>query len=153
MPSIGLTLIREAIYADEFFELLGEFRERYMKPIEARPRVKIAVLDTGLDEQDLDFKTRRKTIIEDRRQQQPGRIDDPVKAITSFTGGPAIDDNGHGTHVAGLLLRTAPEADIFVAKISRGLSVENIRGIPEVSSVRSHPNSCLSAVNHIVYLA
>lgn len=46
--------------------------------------VKIAILDTGIDTHHADF---------------AGRI----KAMTSFVGGDGTDDNGHGTHVAGII--------------------------------------------------
>lgn len=70
--------------------------------------VKVAIVDTGLDAAHPDF---------------AGRI----AAGASFVGGDYQDDNGHGTHVAGISVGTgaaqgkycgvAPEASIYVAKV------------------------------------
>jgi subtilisin family serine protease len=71
--------------------------------------VKIAILDTGIDAHHADF---------------AGRI----KAMTSFVGGDGSDDNGHGTHVAGIAAGSgaasngryrgvAPGADLYIAKV------------------------------------
>ncbi len=71
--------------------------------------IKLAVIDTGIDDTHPDF---------------AGRI----KAMESFVGNSPLDDNGHGTHVAGIAagngaksngryVGVAPEADLYVAKV------------------------------------
>lgn len=71
--------------------------------------VKIAILDTGIDAHHADF---------------AGRI----HAMASFVDGDGTDDNGHGTHVAGIAAGSgaasngryrgvAPGADLYVAKV------------------------------------
>lgn len=71
--------------------------------------IKIAVIDTGIDDSHPDF---------------TGRI----AAMESFVGGDARDENGHGTHVAGIVagsgiksagkyVGVAPEATLCVAKV------------------------------------
>lgn len=73
--------------------------------------VKVAVIDTGIDEGHPDF---------------TGRI----RATQSFVSNSAHDDNGHGTHVAGIVagsgaksnrrfVGVAPEADLYIAKALR----------------------------------
>lgn len=74
--------------------------------------VKIAVVDTGLDQEHPDFSGR-------------------VVAVTDFTGQGPADNNGHGTHVAGIAAGSgsasggkyrgvAPDASLLAAKVLRG---------------------------------
>lgn len=87
--------------------------------------IKIAVLDTGIDESHPDF---------------AGRI----MATRSFVNESARDDNGHGTHVAGIVAGSgaksggryqgvAPEASLYIAKVLRanggGLMSDVMAGI------------------------
>ncbi|KAG9228611.1 peptidase S8/S53 domain-containing protein [Amylocarpus encephaloides] len=43
-----------------------------------------------------------------------------IKETKSFIRGSAVDDCGHGTNVAGLVSKTSPAADLYIAKISNG---------------------------------
>jgi serine protease AprX len=73
--------------------------------------IKVAVVDTGLDDTHPDFAGR-------------------VMAMKSFVSDSARDDNGHGTHVAGTIagsgaksggkyVGVAPEATLYIAKVLR----------------------------------
>lgn len=73
-----------------------------------KSRVKIAILDTGIDLRHDTFKG----------QFANGRI----KKVEDFVqiGGTGTDVHGHGTHCAALLRKVAPEADIYVARVAVG---------------------------------
>ncbi|KAF2963179.1 hypothetical protein GQX73_g10399 [Xylaria multiplex] len=77
--------------------------------------IRIAILDTGVDSTDNLIKGALRTRIKDQR---------------NFTGSSPtdhVDTYGHGTHVARLLLKMAPSADIFIAKISEGKHLDGDR--------------------------
>lgn len=96
--------------------------------------MKIAILDTGIDLQGTqpnspmheDFRQRRainftdgRPIPDNRGTPQYGRI----KGIRNFCGGDEADVqdlDGHGTAVAGIILRLAPETELFIARICVG---------------------------------
>lgn len=67
-------------------------------------RVKIAILDTGIDTRNVAF----------ARHVSKGLI-----KVEDFVapGSNGLDMNGHGTHSAALLCKIAPEAEIYVAKV------------------------------------
>ena len=73
--------------------------------------VRIAILDSGLDPEN-------PFLIEDQRLANPR-----VKKARSFVHGTESNDMrdeiGHGTHALGLLLKVAPCAEIYVARIAR----------------------------------
>ncbi|KAF7531527.1 hypothetical protein G7054_g8803 [Neopestalotiopsis clavispora] len=75
-------------------------------PSETR-RVRVAILDTGYDDHAAFFKAgpRKKRIKE--WQDFAGKIASPV------------DEDGHGTHKTALVMKLAPEADIYVARITK----------------------------------
>jgi hypothetical protein len=106
-----------------------------MMPQRTRSRIKIAVLDTGIDTYQSSFIGRREFIKEKRRAINGGKLDDPIKASKSFVSGSANDQCGHGTRVAELLLVAAPYADLYVAKISRGMSDGNPDSASHVAEV------------------
>lgn len=86
--------------------------------------VRIAVLDTGLNVDDNDYLL----------QGAMSRI--KMKKDFSGSGDEDCQDRcGHGTHVARLLLRFAPQADVFIAKISNSRSLEGTR-LRQLAEVR-----------------
>lgn len=82
------------------------------------PRVRIAILDTGIDLSHPQFDNSPEALGALEQQQSCPRRH-RVKESKSFVGGAAGDrDNvGHGTHCAALLLELAPNADIYVARV------------------------------------
>ncbi|KAI0103355.1 hypothetical protein GGR51DRAFT_524641 [Nemania sp. FL0031] len=118
------TLIPQHIdRAEAFFSRFRDFRERHIIPKindrSRRPRIKIAILDTGVDLGHEDIRGLVDEIKDSRKSQGVyGKDQNPIKSIKSFIGDDGTDRLGHGTHVAGLVLQTAPDADVYIAKVS-----------------------------------
>lgn len=103
--------------ADRWFKKLDKFTDTLIRNYanSEYEKVRIAVLDTGVEKS-----ARRHTpdFIRQCGQQ--------IKGGRSFLGENNEDVpwnkdmNGHGTHVTGLLLRVAPRAEIYVARILKG---------------------------------
>lgn len=74
------------------------------------PRIRIAVLDTGYDPQAEFFVNR------DRKIRLRGWKDWVAQSETPK------DDDGHGSRVLSLLMKVAPMADIYVARIANNSS-------------------------------
>jgi subtilisin family serine protease len=75
-------------------------------------RVKVAVLDTGIDS-DHPF------IIENwhRPPDNDKRYHDFTSEMSSEQPLKPVDNDGHGTHVAGIILQFAPDVELYVARI------------------------------------
>ncbi len=70
-------------------------------------RVRIAILDTGVD----------------MSHETLQRAKDQVKQTKSWVGDIGDEDSwGIGTHAAALVLRIAPESELYVGRIARDLS-------------------------------
>lgn len=85
---------------------------RYVNPVlDPVEPVRIAILDSGLD-------TTNPFLIEDQQRANP-----QIKEALSFVHGTQPheirDEIGHGTHALGLLLKVAPCAEIYVARVAR----------------------------------
>jgi hypothetical protein len=74
--------------------------------------VRIAILDSGLDPEN-------PFLIEDQQLANP-RIKEARSFIHGTESHDIRDEIGHGTHALGLLLKVAPCAEIYVARIARG---------------------------------
>jgi subtilisin family serine protease len=78
--------------------------------------VRIAILDSGLDPEN-------PFLVEDQQRANPR-----IKEARSFVQGTKPrdirDEIGHGTHALGLLLKVAPGAEIYVARIARRETLE-----------------------------
>lgn len=84
-------------------------------------RVKIAVLDTGVDSTHNSIKAAKK-----------GKR---ITILQSYVDGDSSSEDscGHGTHVATLLLKVAPEAHLYIAKVASGNKIPPNHKIADVS--------------------
>lgn len=92
--------------------------------------IRIAILDTGIDsKEDLLVRT----------ALESGRIKECCGFVIDRDSDPESvnfhDANGHGTHVARLVLNAAPSAEIFIAKISDQATVSS-RNLHRIAKVR-----------------
>jgi subtilisin family serine protease len=82
------------------------------EPDESSPRVKIAILDTGLDLSHPDM----------LMEYKDGRI----KCHDFIDESTAIEDlDGHGTHCTSTLAKIAPNAEIYIGRVFRRCRAEN----------------------------
>lgn len=107
---------------DDVYEIAQSCRS----PLCLGEPVKIAILDTGVDLSDL-------SIGEYLRQKR-------IVDYKGFAGDAADvqDNNGHGTHVAKILIKNAPAADFYIAKVSNNtkVPVKQLAQVAEVGRVR-----------------
>ena len=92
------------------------------------------MLDTGIDRGHLDFHA----------------CDERIKDCRAYVGKDQIqvhDSSGHGTHVASLLLDYAPEAEIYIAKITEASSVSS-SVVASVRQDRHAIDACLRPSYH-----
>ncbi|KAI1367979.1 ankyrin [Xylaria arbuscula] len=110
---------------DEFFEFHEKDR-----------RVNIAVLDTGFDPTHRDWDNPRALRFKNNQpESDPCDVKqrNRIKEFRDFCGSSdgkahdGIDLDGHGTQVAGIILRLAPRADVYIARICEG---DRNRGLP-----------------------
>lgn len=96
-----------ARWADEWFEQLREvqFQVRKHRKDEDR-KIKVAILDTGVDGT--------------HEQIQSAISSGCLKYVKGFPDSllPKKDKNGHGTHGASVLLKTAPDITLYVLRVS-----------------------------------
>lgn len=85
---------------------MKQYRNQVQK--EAYPRIRIAVLDTGYNPNTEFFLDR------DRQRRLRGWKDWAVESSAY-----PRDDNGHGSNVLSLLMKMAPMADMYVARIAK----------------------------------
>lgn len=100
-----------------------------IKPTDPKRRIKVAVLDTGIDIHHVGVHSKK------YKRADGG----PVKERVSFlkNKGDVTDNIGHGTHVAWLVMKVAPEADIYTIKISDSLKFTDDGRIEEARTTLS----------------
>ena len=99
-------------------------------------KVKVAILDTGIDHS-------HPTIAALKTRKALKESDDCYKCFVvgdhygKTTKEATQDKNGHGTHIAALLARVAPRAQIYIAKVADTTTIPLENRIAEVSSTFS----------------
>ena len=107
---------------DKWFRNLDPVKE--LLHIPSSSRVKIAILDTGIDRKHQDIFAVADRII-DVRTWANG-----AKGAQDFDGG---DFHGHGTHVASIVLDVAEYADIYIAKVTQDGQLRDTHSVAEVN--------------------
>ncbi|RSM01804.1 hypothetical protein CEP52_008327 [Fusarium oligoseptatum] len=101
--------INKKNYATTFMSQADTFYKERIRPLEAKA-IKVAVLDTGVDEEEIHFEAVR------------GNDGTSIRATKSFVEGSphdTHDTDGHGTKVAALVVSMAPHVDLYIAKVSK----------------------------------
>ncbi|KAI1827706.1 subtilisin-like protein [Xylaria intraflava] len=143
-----LTADRVELVSSKSFNKLNETVSQYWQHFEGDPRVRIVILDTGIDLGHEDFQQARTKTFAGKSgniacpvQGEPPQIS-RIKKWTNFWPDQEIDNvndlDGHGTQVAGIVLRLAPAAELFVARICTG---DVNHGVPEKKAPTVEPKS------------
>lgn len=128
------------LMAEDFLQSAEQFYAQHIKGLSSARNIRIAILDTGIDKYESFFRTIRRS----RRAR-----DDPIKDARSFVGEPEEDTFGHGTNVAALVLKMAPEADLYIAKIAHGQEVDGADQIAKVRNCYYHLPTLASHVDEL----
>lgn len=115
LPSQDLDSGRESALAEQWLEGLNDVNKTISKippaPGCLRPRpVRIAVLDTGIDGDSVFFSS---PVRRARIREWKDWVDNSDMPV---------DLNGHGSHTVSLVMKVAPRADIYVARIAKDTS-------------------------------
>ncbi|RSL50326.1 hypothetical protein CEP54_011989 [Fusarium duplospermum] len=108
--------------ARAFLDMAERFYTSSMRGLTASPDIRIAVFDTGIHTGN--------SFIKGAKYSRNGQ-DSPIKELKSFVPKHSNDECGHGTNVASLILRISPEANLYIAKISRGVEQDGVNQIVE----------------------
>jgi hypothetical protein len=126
-------------YADQWFKSLREDVFPLLpKTPKQENRVKIAILDTGIDVTESFISMNRARITTQSFLPKDSKVE---------------DTHGHGTHATALLLRVARNADIFVARITEDdelsdpKTVEDVR-LSKLPKFRWSPQFLIGSVRH-----
>lgn len=124
----------------ETFQKLQTLYQDRFQYTEGDLPVKIAILDTGIDMDHPDFKHPRSKMsarkFPSQVRSEPSQ-ESRIKGRKNFCNDGSDDDDvedidGHGTHVAGIILRLAPRAELYIARVCQG---DANYGRPPIGSV------------------
>jgi subtilisin family serine protease len=103
----------------------------FMNDSRSQDKVKIAILDTGIDHDHIAIRalkrrnSRRPICIKEWKNFIAGSYEEDPDAATQ-------DSHGHGTHIAALVSRVAPAAQIYIARISKNEDLTPDNRVAEV---------------------
>lgn len=109
--TVRLTFVRKGDTADEWFETLKSSVHKAITKSRTGskfPSVKVAIIDSGvcMGHPIIKNHIKRGAISKDRCKAFPQTLDH-------------LDDkNGHGTHTASVLLETAPDVELYIARVT-----------------------------------
>lgn len=144
-PSIGnIYSTSEHDSSDQWFESLSTDAHALLNYKNPHARVKIAILDTGIDGTHPAFTE------EKRIKGYRSWVDPVAESKTRSSGFQAsvlqdlcVDENGHGTHAADLLLRVDPLASLYVARVVQG-NTPKPEHVAEVTRLCTYPEGVRS---------
>jgi hypothetical protein len=98
---------------DDWLENVNLIRDDCFKANSKTKRVKIAILDTGLFHEHPFFQDERQPRIKARESFFDSTQEKDSPKNTK-------DTHGHGTHIAGIVLQVAPNADLYIGRVVKG---------------------------------
>ncbi|KAI8955715.1 hypothetical protein F4801DRAFT_276616 [Xylaria longipes] len=128
-------------HAKTFFDNFSRFTKHFIAPKMAgrrggRRRLRIAVLDTGIDEGDKWLDEALSKVVELRENQgfSGSPETNPIKKYWPSEDDAVQDECGHGTWLAYLLLKYAPDADLYIAKVSENMAFSDTSKVVDAFS-------------------
>lgn len=140
----------------ETFRHMNEVTTNYFQHFHSDKPVKVAVIDTGIDMDHDNFRQARTKEF----KGEAGNIPDAapheemqrkrILELQNFCPDQDKDDvndlDGHGTQVAGIILRLAPNAELYVARvcagdINNGLEANQLKSVSKSSFIAPEPDT------------
>jgi hypothetical protein len=111
--SLSLVDLCRAKWADRWFDILNStvYQVTDENRKENQKRVRVAILDTGVD-------ATHPVIHAAQKQRRIVDCFPSSRAPDRSSDDPLCDTQGHGTHGASVLLRTAPNANLYIARVT-----------------------------------
>lgn len=151
-------LISASWIEPKLFVMLRQTWDKRLEYMKGDKPIKIAILDTGIDMQGKksdspmhdDFRKARAVSFQNGKPCSDPKGTpqcDRIKGMQNFCSGDEADVqdlDGHGTAVAGIILRLAPETELFIARIcvgdvNHGVSEDKLRPVKENQVINPRP--------------